>query len=293
MNRPETHEPVCIEPEAPDRVIAGLLALHVAQRRQLSKGEVLPLQDRPDDWRLVAVESGELLAATESSAWTLGPMQAAAIPGPEGFSLLARQNCAFTMLLLSGKAADALLRGTADRGGLFFPAGGSAVDAVYRSLTVLWEQSGTVSAEAASGAAYELLLRLYRTGASQESAPVPRLVRDAMALMQEEFAFLEGIGDLADRLGVSQEYLTRTFRRYIGVTPGKHLNRLRVEYAKLLLGRQGHSVAFVSDACGFSNGNYFARVFRQFTGMNPSEYARSMQGKPIPDENVPGAFYVL
>ena len=114
-----------------------------------------------------------------------------------------------------------------------------------------------------------------------------------MALMQRDFAFLDGPGDVAARLELSQEYLTRIFRKCAGVTPGKYLNRLRVEHAKLLLRQEGRTVAFVSDACGFSSGNYFARVFRQFTGMSPGEYVRANRGEAVPPEDLPGALYVL
>ncbi|MBR3175628.1 MAG: helix-turn-helix domain-containing protein, partial [Oscillospiraceae bacterium] len=53
-----------------------------------------------------------------------------------------------------------------------------------------------------------------------------------------------------------------------------YLNRVRIENARLLLRQGGHSIQFVSEACGFTNANYFARVFRATVGMNPAEYAR-------------------
>ena len=111
--------------------------------------------------------------------------------------------------------------------------------------------------------------------------------------MQHEFAFLDGVGDLAEQLEVSQEYLTRTFRAHVGMTPGKYLNQIRVEHAKLLLQRGDHNVAFIADACGFANGNYFARVFRSCVGVSPSVYAREQAGQaPLPDSLL-DSIYVL
>jgi len=275
--------------EAPDAVISGLLGVLEARRLTLAGSDVLPLPACAGGWYLLSAERGAVWVSAGSGSWSLAAAQALALPGDRAASLLPREDCALTLLLLSGEAAARLLQETAARGGLFFPLGGGAVQAAFRAL------SARADARAASAAAYELLIRLYATGCTQDHLPtrIPRIVAGAMALMQREFAFLDGIGDLAGRLEVSQEYLTRTFRACTGMTPGKYLNRLRVEHAKLLLRQEGSTVAFVSDACGFSNGNYFARVFRQFTGMNPREYVQAMSGAALPPDAMPESFYVL
>ena len=77
----------------------------------------------------------------------------------------------------------------------------------------------------------------------------------------------------------------------MGITPGKYLNQIRIENAKLLLRQGNHSVGFVSGACGFANSNYFARVFRANVGMNPREYARR-EGITLP-EDADSDLYVL
>ena len=66
------------------------------------------------------------------------------------------------------------------------------------------------------------------------------------------------------------------------MTPGKYLNEVRIEHARLLLRQGRHSVQFVSDACGFANANYFARVFRRSVGVNPREYARQRSAPAAP-----------
>ncbi|MBR2799852.1 MAG: helix-turn-helix transcriptional regulator, partial [Oscillospiraceae bacterium] len=136
--------------------------------------------------------------------------------------------------------------------------------------------SAAGKASEASEAAYGLLMSFY---GSQSAGPVegkrlPLVVEAALGIIRRDYAFLDGIGELAERLEVSQEYLTRSFCRFIGMTPGKYLNRVRIENARLLLRQGGHSIQFVSEACGFTNANYFARVFRTAVGMNPAEYAR-------------------
>ena len=78
----------------------------------------------------------------------------------------------------------------------------------------------------------------------------------------------------------------------MGITPGKYLNQIRIENAKQLLRQGRHNVGFVAGACGFSNSNYFARVFRAAVGMNPREYALSA-GAPAPETEPEETMYVL
>ena len=254
----------------------------------LSGSEAVPLPGAAGRWYVLTAEEGTARVTAGPRSAQLEFPRAAAFPGETAATLLPQGDAVLLLMRLCGEAADRLLRGN----GIFFPLGGGPVREAFRALAA---ETEPVPAASASAAAYRMLSRLY--GAGRDSADdgphAPRAVADAIALMQREFAFLDGPGDVAARLELSQEYLTRTFRKYAGITPGKYLNRLRVEHAKALLRQKGRSVAFVSDACGFSNGNYFARVFRQFTGMSPGEFVRANRGEAVPPEELPGTFYVL
>lgn len=274
--------------EAPDETILGLLAVQEARFIPLSSSEVIPLPGAAGSWYILAAEQGAVWVSAGTCSTPLEFPRAAALPGENTATLLPRGEASLLLLRLCGDAADRLLGG----GRLFFPLGGGPVREAFHALDAI---DGPVPPAAASAAAYLMLSRLYGTGrdCAGDGPPAPKAVAEAMALMQSDFAFLDGPGEVAGRLGLSQEYLNRTFRKFAGVTPGKYLNRLRVEHAKLLLRQEGRSIAFVSDACGFSSGNYFARVFRQFTGMCPGEYVRANRGGIVPSEDLPGAFYVL
>ena len=82
--------------------------------------------------------------------------------------------------------------------------------------------------------------------------------------------------ELAQRLEVSAAHLSRVFSKKTGVSPGKYITYIRVEYAKLLLRDPDTTVTYVAEASGFANANYFSKVFRKETGMSPSEFLESM-----------------
>ena len=50
-----------------------------------------------------------------------------------------------------------------------------------------------------------------------------------------------------------------------------YLQKIRINHAQELLWL-GKEVQFVAEATGFSNANYFSKVFRKEVGMSPSDY---------------------
>ena len=102
-----------------------------------------------------------------------------------------------------------------------------------------------------------------------------RLVRKAMAYMHDHFADLLSREEIARYVSVSEGYLTRCFHQEMGISPLAYLNRYRIWQAKGLLSAGGQTITEIALAVGFSDSNYFGRVFRREVGKSPSEYMRS------------------
>ncbi len=111
------------------------------------------------------------------------------------------------------------------------------------------------------------------------SSETHRLVRQAMAYIHEHYAEPLSLQEISRRIGVSEEYLARCFRRELGITPVSYLNRYRVSRAKELLSTTEDTITAIASAVGFSDGSYFSRVFRGETGLSPREYRR---GRRVP-----------
>ena len=73
--------------------------------------------------------------------------------------------------------------------------------------------------------------------------------------------------------GTSYSYLSREFKKETGMRFVEYLNRLRVARAKCLLMRHDTSMKEIVKRTGFRNYNYFFKVFKEFEGMTPSEFA--------------------
>ena len=279
---------------APDDFLSGLLCIVFASSAPRFEGDLDTYPAQEACWYLVGITGGSARITCEKGCLFLESGQLLAVSGESPLDVLFHGSGELSILCLKGKLAGMLLRQSEALGGSLYPDGSLALQQTFLQLKQE-ETTGGISAPYASSEAYQLLMALYGTGsmAVKNEKQLPQVVEAALKILQQDFAFLDGIGDLADRLEVSQEYLTRTFRDHVGMTPGKYLVQVRVEQAKLLLQQGDHSVAFVADACGFTNGNYFARVFRSIVGVTPSVYAREHSGQnPLPHP-VLDAYYVL
>jgi AraC family transcriptional regulator len=80
--------------------------------------------------------------------------------------------------------------------------------------------------------------------------------------------------DLADVADISRFHFARLFRLGMGVTPHRYLIDRRLQQAKALLRLDTRSVSEVAVETGFGNAGHFARVFRRYVGVSPTEWKR-------------------
>lgn len=123
---------------------------------------------------------------------------------------------------------------------------------------------------------YDLLMTLMSALSHSRLAAETRVSR-AMDLIHQHATEPDyGIEALADELRCSREHLTRQFKAAVGVNPSEYLSQQRVQLARRELRQTDDKLERVAQRCGFSNANYFCRVFRQQTGMTP-RYFRTVR----------------
>ena len=77
------------------------------------------------------------------------------------------------------------------------------------------------------------------------------------------------LADVAALLRYSPSYLSREFKKEVGVGVVAYINSLRLEEARRLLGQGKHYVYEIADLVGFSNYNYFSKLYRKKFGVSP------------------------
>jgi AraC-like DNA-binding protein len=82
-------------------------------------------------------------------------------------------------------------------------------------------------------------------------------------------------GKLADKFRISEQHLSFIINNHFGMTFTDMVNMARLEQAKQQLKESEESVINVAHSSGFNSIASFNRVFKNNTGMNPTEYRRN------------------
>lgn len=105
-----------------------------------------------------------------------------------------------------------------------------------------------------------------------------------MTSMVEEYVrshYMEEISmrEAARAVNYSEPYFCKMFKMQYGQNFTSYLSEYRINEAKKLLCQPNVNVKDVGARVGYPDSNYFTKVFRRLTGMNPSEYRLDMLQK--------------
>ncbi len=100
-----------------------------------------------------------------------------------------------------------------------------------------------------------------------------QVVRDAKSFIAERFSHPDlSLQDVAAQVNFSPAYLNVVFRTETGLTVKQYLIECRIREAKWLLCDPKVRITEIAQRCGYSNFNYFAKAFKETTGLTPGEY---------------------
>jgi len=79
---------------------------------------------------------------------------------------------------------------------------------------------------------------------------------------------------VAEHLHYSRSYAMKAFKKEIGLTIHEYILQSKINYACELL--DSHSITETALLLNFSSSQHFSKIFREFTGITPGEYAASL-----------------
>lgn len=85
------------------------------------------------------------------------------------------------------------------------------------------------------------------------------------------------VDTLSRKAYMSRNEFFKWFREQFGITPLEYINRERIKLAKQLLSDNRNNITHVSHQCGFSDVNYFVRLFKKSEGITPGSYKGCMK----------------
>lgn len=99
-------------------------------------------------------------------------------------------------------------------------------------------------------------------------------ITEALAFIKTHFKKNINMAMVANQVSVNYTWFSEKFKEHTGVNFNEYLKRLRIDEAKKLLEKGTYKVYEVSERCGFSDVKYFMKIFREETGMSPTEWSK-------------------
>jgi len=80
--------------------------------------------------------------------------------------------------------------------------------------------------------------------------------------------------EIAKNVGMGYSLFRKKFKEYTGISPAQYQIQLRINKAKELLIISSNTIKEIANNIGFDTLDYFCRMFKQKTGVTPSEFRK-------------------
>ncbi len=141
-------------------------------------------------------------------------------------------------------------------------------------LHALLEKGDNVSRLVAISNFYQMFSSVLPLLSEANAPDCSPCVIKALAYIEEHYCEEYSTAELARECFVSESRLYHLFRREMHTTPVAYKNELRVLRALEYIKSGYKTVEEISAETGYRSAAYFRRVFKEITGMSPTEYRR-------------------
>ncbi len=136
-------------------------------------------------------------------------------------------------------------------------------------------------------AVYQIIVELLRNcqqplpAAKQSLRPAERFeqLRPALAYLDAHYSCNIQLDALASLANMSPQHFCRLFKNLTGRRPMEYVNFLRINKALLLLGDKRLNISEIAAAVGFSDSNYFSRIFKKYQQTSPTKIRQQIQNQ--------------
>ena len=110
----------------------------------------------------------------------------------------------------------------------------------------------------------------------QEQIAAERM-KQMLRFVEEHYAEELTVERIAADAALSESACLRSFRQVLGITPIQYVKQFRVEKASELLRSTQLKTGEIGAECGFADGSYFIKTFREIKHCTPKEYRKRFE----------------
>lgn len=103
------------------------------------------------------------------------------------------------------------------------------------------------------------------------------IVKQAIEFINLNLSSNITVKKIASKIGLSPDYLTRLFKKELGVNIITYINQKRIYTSLNLLKTTNLSIEEIADLIGLNNTSYFYTLFKKQIGMSPKKYRTSLK----------------
>jgi len=131
--------------------------------------------------------------------------------------------------------------------------------------------------------AKELVVYVQRSGSQNQFSDILQ-VQSAESLrlsplidrLNQQIDKTISVNEMANYIGLSERQVSRLFKLHLDCTPSHFFKKLKLNYARDLLGRENISVEQVSRKVGFNSYDSFRRAFVRHFSLSPTAFSRGV-----------------
>lgn len=117
----------------------------------------------------------------------------------------------------------------------------------------------------------DLLYQMQTNGENHEKI-LPTWLSKLIEEMSITENYVAGLPKMLSLAGVSQEHLTRAFKKYVELTPTAFINMKRISYSAELLVQGNDNILDICYSSGFNNVSYFYKIFEKTYHCTPKQF---------------------
>lgn len=79
---------------------------------------------------------------------------------------------------------------------------------------------------------------------------------------------------IANSLNYNEKYISSIFKKHLGISVVQYISTIRMQHACTLMQQGFTSISDIAANCGYSDPQYFSKLFRKHRGQTPREYIK-------------------
>lgn len=101
------------------------------------------------------------------------------------------------------------------------------------------------------------------------------MVSDIIEYLSEHISERVAVEDIVKEYSINRNILNQIFIKEVSMTCMNYFEKMRMSLAQTMLAETELQIAEIADRVGYTDPNYFAKVFKKYTGVTPSKYRES------------------